>query len=322
MKNVVLITTGGTIASKQNKSSGKLESGAMSGEELAEICGLPNDINVIIDSIFQVPSMHITFNHLMMLKDKINEYFLRKEIDGIVVTHGTDTLEESAYFLDLTIADERTVVVTGSQRPPDDLGSDAYINLRHSIYAASDDSLRGSGTVVIFNERIFPAKYVKKEHASNIQGFNAFGFGYLGIIDNDKVYTYQKPIRHETYELKFSIPSVDLIKCYIDSDEKFVKASRKSKVSGIVIEGVGRGQVAPKMIEEISKAVEEGIKVVITTSAEEGAVYPTYDYHGSTHDLINRGVILGSDYDSKKARIKLSILLAAGITNLDHHFEY
>ncbi|QHC04585.1 asparaginase [Anoxybacillus sp. PDR2] len=310
-RKVVLITTGGTIASKLNAASGRLSAGVLTGEELASMCHLPKDIEVVVESVFQLPSMHMTFSNLVHLKERIEYYFQDRSVDGVVVTHGTDTLEETAYFLDLTIVDERTVVVTGSQRSPVDLGSDVYINIRHAIYAACANELRGAGTVVVFNERIFPAKYVKKEHASNIQGFNAFGFGYLGIIDNDEVYVYQKPVKREHYKLVREIPEVDIIKCYLEADGKFIKAARESGVAGIVLEGVGRGQVAPKMAEEIERAIKQGIKVVITTSAEEGAVYTTYDYLGSAYDLYKKGVILGSDYDSKKARMKLAVALAA-----------
>jgi L-asparaginase len=195
MKKVVLLTTGGTIASKPNKDSGKLASGALTGEELASMCNLPKDIEVVIESVFQKASIHITFDDLILLKNKIEDYFKDEDVSGVVVTHGTDTMEETSYFLDLTIKDPRTVVVTGSQRSPEDLGSDVYINLRHAIYCACSHDLRDAGTVVVFNERIFAARYVKKEHASNIQGFNAFGFGYLGIIDNDQVHVFQKPIK-------------------------------------------------------------------------------------------------------------------------------
>jgi L-asparaginase len=311
MGKVVLITTGGTIASKPNKESGKLASGAITGEELASMCKLPEDIEVIVDSAFQKASIHITMEDLVVLKNKIEYYFEDPSISGVVVTHGTDTLEETAYFLDLTVNNERPIVVTGSQRSPGDLGSDVYINLRHAIYSAYSNDLAGAGTVVVFNERIFAAKYVKKEHASNIQGFNSFGFGYLGIIDNDQVYIFQKPIRREYYRLKSKLPEVDIIKCYLGANGKFIKAARESKVKGIILEGVGRGQVAPDMMEEIEKAIVGGIKVVITTSAEEGAVYRTYDYKGSAYDLSNKGVILGSDYDAKKARIKLAVYLSS-----------
>ncbi|MFL6554512.1 MAG: asparaginase [Bacillus sp. (in: firmicutes)] len=316
MKKVVLLTTGGTIASKPNKESGKLASGALTGEELANMCNLPKDIEVVVDSVIQKASIHITFDDLILLKNKIEDYFKDDEVSGVVVTHGTDTMEESSYFLDLTIKDSRTVVVTGSQRSPEDLGSDVYVNLRHAIYCACSPDLMDAGTVVVFNERIFAARYVKKEHASNIQGFNAFGFGYLGIIDNDQVHVFQKPIKREYFEIKTSIPEVEIIKCYIGADGKFIKAAREAGITGIVLEGVGRGQVAPKMMTEIEKAMAEGIKLVITTSAEEGSVYTTYDYEGSAFDLFNKGVILGSDNDSKKARIKLAVALASNLQEI------
>ncbi|MED4204237.1 asparaginase [Neobacillus mesonae] len=317
MKKVVLLTTGGTIASKPNKESGKLASGALTGEELAAMCQLPDDIEVIVESVFQKASIHITFDDLLVLKAKIEQYFKDETISGVVVTHGTDTMEETAYFLDLTIKDPRPVVVTGSQRSPEDLGSDVYINLRHAIYTACSSDLHDAGTVVVFNERIFAARYVKKEHASNIQGFNVFGFGYLGIIDNDQVHLYQKPLKRECFAVQSPIPQVDIIKCYIGADGKFIKAARESGVKGIVLEGVGRGQVAPNMMEEIEAAIKAGIKLVITTSAEEGAVYTTYDYLGSAYDLYKKGVILGSDNDSKKARIKLAVALASGLERIE-----
>ncbi|WP_043933580.1 asparaginase [Bacillus sp. EB01] len=316
MRKVVLLTTGGTIASKPNKDSGKLASGEMTGEELAALCNLPDDIEVIVESVFQKASMHITFDDLIYLKSRIDYYFQDETIWGAVVTHGTDTMEETAYFLDLTVDDERPVIVTGSQRSPDDLGSDVFINLRHAIYSACSKDLRGTGAVVVFNERIFAARYVKKEHASNIQGFSVFGFGYLGIIDNDEVSVYQKPIRREVYKLKTTIPRIEIVKCYMGGDGIFIKAARESGVKGIVLEGVGRGQVSPLMMEEIEKAIAEGIIIVITTSAEEGAVYTTYDYKGSAFDLYKKGAILGSDNDSKKARIKLGVALASGKTEV------
>nr|WP_263328512.1 asparaginase [Neobacillus sp. Marseille-Q6967] len=316
MKKVILLTTGGTIASKINKASGKLASGELTGEELAAMCNLPHDIEVITESVFQKASIHITFEDLLLLKNKIEKYFEDKTVSGVVITHGTDTLEETAYFLDLTIKDNRPVVVTGSQRSPEDLGSDVFINLRHAIYSACSDDLKGAGAVVVFNERIFAARYVKKEHASNIQGFNAFGFGYLGIIDNDEVHIFQKPIKREYFSIQKPIPQVEIIKCYIGADGKFLRAAREAGVSGIVLEGVGRGQVAPEMMDEIEKAIAAGIVLVITTSAEEGSVYTTYDYKGSAYDLYNKGVILGSDNDSKKARIKLAVAIASGLEKI------
>lgn len=312
MGKVVVLSTGGTIASTLNTESGKLVSGTMLGEELIARCHFSGNIEIITESVFQKASMHLTFEDLMILKNKIDEYFLDKEISGIVVTHGTDTLEETAYFLDLVIDDARPVVVTGSMRSPEEEASDALINLRHAVYAACADDLKGIGTVVVFNEKIYAARYVRKQSASNIQAFFAGGHGYLGAIDNDVVYIFQKPVNRETYHLKTVLPDVDIIKCYLGGDGKFLKASRESGVNGVVLEAAGRGQIPPTMMTEIERSVAAGVKIVLVTSAEEGTVYPTYDYEGSAYDLYQKGIILGGGSDAKKARIKLAVALASG----------
>ncbi|MEZ0482770.1 asparaginase [Planococcus sp. SSTMD024] len=309
-KKVSLITTGGTIASKAISDDGLLKSGAISGKDLAKLCQLPSEIEVKVIDVYQLPSMHIGFAEMNIVKEAILKELEDPEVEGVVITHGTDTLEETAYFLDLTVGDERTVVVTGSQRAPEAVGTDVYSNLRNSIYVAVDPVIKGVGTVVVFNERIYSAKYVKKVHASNLQGFDSFGHGYLGIIDNDKVRIYQKPVLREVHRVPGGMPRVDIVKCYSGQEGSIVDMLAKSGSKGIVLEAAGRGQISPHMVEAVERAVTSGIPVVLTTSAEEGNAYPAYSYPGSAHDLLMRGVILGSDYDSKKARIKLAILLS------------
>lgn len=309
-KKITLITTGGTIASKEiNK--GLLDSGAISGTELASLCDLPEGYEINIIDIMQVPSMHINFDSMNLIRNAIEKELKDDSVNGIVVTHGTDSLEETAYFLDITINDHRPIVVTGSQRSPQEVGTDVFSNLKNSIYTASSKLLYDGGVVVVFNERIYSAKYVKKVHASNLQGFESFGYGYLGIIDNDIVSIYQKPIRKEFFNIKRDLPRVDIVKCHTGQDGIFIDASVAAGAKGIVLEGVGRGQVTPMMMSSIQEALEKDVVIVMTTSAEEGKVYPSYGYEGSAHDLKQRGVILGEDYDSKKARIKLAVLLSS-----------
>ena len=266
--------------------------------------------------------MHINFDMMTAVKEAIEKELEDKSVTGVVVTHGTDSLEETAYFLDLTTNDSRPIVVTGSQRSPQEVGTDVYSNLRNSIFVAANELLHDVGVLVVFNERIYSARYVKKVHASNLQGFESFGYGYLGIIDNDLVSVYQKPIYHESYEIDGNkIPRVEIVKCYTGSDGIFIDAAVQNGVQGIVLEGVGRGQVTPYMLDSIQNALDKGVKVVMTTSAEEGKVYPAYGYVGSAHDLRSRGVILGEDYDSKKARIKLAVLLANGKRDIEQAFK-
>lgn len=312
-KKVSLITTGGTIASREI-SKGLLKSGAISGQELAELCQLPIDIEVKVVDLFQLPSMHIGFEQMMELQQAVEKEFLDPSVNGVVVTHGTDTLEETAFFLDLTVDDSRPVVITGSQRAPEEVGTDVYSNLRNSINAAVDLTLHDVGAVVVFNERIYTAKYVKKVHTSNLQGFDSFGHGYLGIIDNDKVRVYQKPITREIHKVAESIPRVDIVKCHSGQDGYIIDMLVQGGSKGIVLEAAGRGQVSPQMVDSIEKAVESGVYVILATSAEEGNVYPSYGYPGSAHDLLSKGVLLGRDYDSKKARIKLAVVMASAET--------
>ena len=322
MKKISLITTGGTIASKE-MSKGLLDSGALSGDELAALCQLPDGFDIKVIDLLQKPSMHINFDMMKVIKEAIEKELEDESVTGVVVTHGTDSLEETAYFLDLTTHDPRPIVVTGSQRSPQEVGTDVYSNLRNSIFVAANELLHDVGVLVVFNERIYSARYVKKVHASNLQGFESFGYGYLGIIDNDVVSVYQKPIYNESYEIEGNkIPRVEIIKCYTGSDGLFIDAAvQNDDVKGIVLEGVGRGQVTPFMLDSIQDALNKGIKIVMTTSAEEGKVYPAYGYIGSAHDLRSRGVILGEDYDSKKARIKLAVLLANGQKDIEEAFK-
>ena len=320
-KKVVMISTGGTIASKKNESTGLLTSGLMTGQELSTRCNLPNFIEVEVDSAFQIPSNKMDFDSLMVLKLKIEQTFEREDVSGIVVTHGTDTLEETAYFLDLVIKDERPVVVTGSQRGPDEMGTDSFVNLRQSFLLSVNENAFGLGVLTLFNERIFCSKYLQKTHSSNVAGFSAHGYGYIGTIDQDKVKILQKPIKQEKFELKEKLPHVEILKTSIGSSDIFIKSAIENNIQGLIIEAAGRGHVPPNIMEAIRTAVEKGIVVVVTTSAEEGNVKVIYDFPGSAYDLKKSGVILGSDYDSKKARIKLAVLLAAEKEKLDSYFD-
>ncbi len=264
----------------------------------------------------------MTFHHLNILKENIESSFRSEDVAGIVISHGTDTLEETSYFLDLVISDERPVVLTGSQRGPTLEGTDAFVNLRQAFLLAAHPDARGLGVTVLFNERIFAARYVKKQHASNVDGFFSPGFGYLGTADQDEIAIHQRLIKRETYQLIQPLPNVELIKCSLGSDGKFIDYAAECGSAGIIIEAPGRGHTAPAIFESAKKAVEKGITVVLTTSADEGEVKGVYGFKGSASTYADAGIILGGRYDSKKARIKLAVLLAAGQKIDEAGFKY
>lgn len=313
MKKVVVLTTGGTIASIQNNSSGLFTSGAMPGEQLVDKDRVAPDIVIEVDSVFQVPSNAMTFENLIFLKDKILEYFSDDTVSGIVITHGTDTLEESSYFLDLLLNTPKPVVMTGSQRAPFEEGTDSFANIRDAVTAAASSQCRDMGVMVQFNESLFSAKYVKKMHAFNVNAFTCFGTGYLGYVDKGRAYIVNRPVRDRSYEITQKIPRVEIIKSSLDTDGRLIDCLADQEVRGLIIEGAGRGHVTPAVAASISKAVNKGVHVIITTACEQGRVHPVYDFKGGVMDLQSKGAIPGHDYDSKKARIKLIVLLASGV---------
>ncbi|WP_274309692.1 asparaginase [Solibacillus daqui] len=315
-KKVVLITTGGTIASTRNDKN-KLESGKLDGNAILSMCQLEDEIDIELIDLFQIPSMHMTFENLNHLNATIQKLFQDKTVSGIVVTHGTDSLEETAYFLELTIDDERPIIVTGSQKAPGDIGTDVYSNLRNSLLVATSDEAKNIGTCVVFNEKIIHSKYVKKVHSSSINGFGAIGYGMLGYIDNDEVIIYQKPTHKEAYAIQENYPKVEIVLAYLGASSIMLDALYNADVEGIVLVGAGRGQITPDMTSAIEKLCQKGTKVVLTTSTEEGRVFPTYDYYGSANNLKDKGVVMGGDFDPKKARLKLLLMLANGNTNFD-----
>lgn len=315
-KKVVLITTGGTIASTRNDKN-KLESGKLNGNAILSMCQLENEMDIELIDLYQIPSMHMTYEHLNLLNTTVHQVFEDASVSGIVITHGTDSLEETAYFLELTVNDERPIIVTGSQKSPEDIGTDVYSNLRNSLLVASSEQGKNIGTCVVFNEQIIHSKYVKKIHSSSINGFGAIGYGMLGYIDNDEVVIYQKPTQREFYSIQPNYPNVEIIYAYLGASSILMDALNDVKVDGVVLIGAGRGQVVPAMINPIERLCNGGTKVVLTTSTEEGRVFPTYDYPGSANNLKDIGVVMGGDFDPKKARLKLMLMLANGSTNFD-----
>lgn len=320
MKRVVMISTGGTIASERNPETGLLSAGLMTGEKLAVQCDLPDNLEVDVQSFLQIPSNHMTFNGLVVLKEKIDKTFEDGNVAGIVVTHGTDMLEETAYFLDLTIADERPVVVTGSQRGPTVMGTDAFVNLRQAIMLAAHEEARGMGTIVLFNERIFSARYVEKVHASNVAGFTSYGVGYLGIVDQDHIHIYQRPVKRDYFMLQTELPEIEIVSCGLGSSGRFIRHAADVGLAGVIIEAPGRGHAPPHIMDSVRYAIGKDLHLILTTHADEGEVKVVYDFPGSAYDLENTGVVLGRDYSSKKARIRLAVLLAAGQTDIDKFF--
>ncbi len=312
MDKVVVLTTGGTIASVQNKETGLYASGALPGEKLIDLERLQLQIPVIVESVFQVPSNAMDFDKLLQLYEKISQYTADPEVRGVVVTHGTDTLEESSYFMDLLYGGDKPVVFTGAQRTPCEEGTDAFTNIRDSIVTAYCPESRGLGVLVVFNEGVYDAQTVHKMHAFNIDAFTSPGYGHLGYVDKGTCWIRRRPASRETYTPTKEMPRVDIVRASLGSDGLELRLLADNGSQGIILEGLGRGHIPPAWMDSVQYALDKNIPLVLTTTCGQGRVHPVYDFSGGVNDLASRGVILGHDYAPLKARIKLTVLLASG----------
>ena len=313
-KRIVVLTTGGTIASKLS-GSGRSESGALSGEQLLKQVTLPEGVDVILEvtSILQKPSNAITLADLAELYRHGQEALNREDVDGLVITHGTDTLEETAYFLSLTLPPGKPCVITGSQRAPHQLGTDAFKNICDSIVAAANAQLSQFGCVVIFNESIFAARYARKVNSFQLNGFEAPGAGPLGYIDGSRIKLHYAaaPMAPSVKGWDFPLSRVDLLPAYLDASPALLKACVDSGAKAIVIDGLGRGHVPPSWVEPIKELVNTGVPIAIVSNCAQGPVNTSYEFSGSLADLSLAGVLTLNDISARKARLALSLLLSS-----------
>ncbi|UDM06987.1 asparaginase [Halomonas sp. NyZ770] len=312
-KHIVVMTTGGTIASKPSE-SGRSQSGALSGEKLLEQVTLPQGVDVTLEviSLLQKPSNAITLMDVAELYRHGREVLERDDVDGLVITHGTDTLEETAYFLSLTLPKNKPCVMTGSQRAPHQLGTDAFKNICDAIVSATHAPLSQWGCVVVFNESLFSARYARKVNSFQLNGFESPGAGPIGYIDGPRVKLYGAALEGAlpVTGWDWPLPRVDLLPAYLDASPALLQACVASGAKAIVIDGLGRGHVPPSWMVPIKELVSAGVPVAIVSGCAQGPVNTSYEFSGSLADLASAGVLTLNDISARKARLALALLLS------------
>ncbi len=258
------------------------------------------------------PGPHMTPALMMKLSIKIRGLMQEEDFAGIIVTHGTDTLEETAYFLDLTIKTETPIAVIGSMKNSSEPDWDGPRNLLDAIHICLNDNCRNIGVLVCLNGEINAASEVTKIYTEQIDSFSSLDFGSLGFVQNGRVILNRIPRKLETIETKNLVTNVDLLTVYAGMDDKFFKYSADSGVEGIVVEALGVGNVPPPAFEGIKYAVKKGIPVVLVSRCPAGETLDIYSYPGAGKWLHKIGVIFADYLNGQKARIKL--MLALGIT--------
>lgn len=312
LKRIALLSTGGTIASVPGN-EGRAVAGALPGEELLAHTGLEGKVLVQVESVFQKTSNGIGAEEWIILAGKCIQLVESGEVDGIVITHGTDTLEDTAYYLH-SVLDTRQVpvVVTGSQRAPHAMGSDAYANLRQAIELAASNHSCGLGVLVSFNQSVFSAGFVRKVSSYQLNGFDTPGLGPIGLLDEGSFHLLQRPQLQCLFSNPVGLPRVDILPAYGGADAAMAQAVLESGPAAIVVDGLGRGQVPLQWRPVLLNALEQGMLVGICSSTLHGATHESYEYPGALHELVQAGAFAVSHLSARKARIRLALALANG----------
>jgi L-asparaginase len=313
MAKVVLVSTGGTIASRMDAGRGYVAATA-SGEELIRL--LQDSllgITVEVDEFCNVGSFNIDLDLAFRLVQRIGEHLTRSEVSGVVVTHGTDTMEESAFLADLIVTSDKPIVFTGAQRNADERDSDGARNLAQAIRVAASD-LRGLGAMILFDEEFHAARDATKTHSYRTSTFTSMEHGKLGEVDGDRIVLHRRPVLRATIRTHCVEPAVDLIKLVMGSDARFIRCALQSGAKGLVIEAFGRGNATLSVVEGVREAIAAGIPVLIASRSPQGRVKPIYG-NGGGKDLAAAGAMFAGDLSGVKARVLLAAALGAGMAH-------
>ena len=301
---IKIMATGGTIA---NTPSGRLSA----NEVLEAIPDLKKIARLEVEEVIRVGSSSITVAHWLTLAKRINEVVKSSDVKGVVVTHGSNTVEETGYFLSLTVKSDKPLVLTAAQRQFTTLSSDSPKNFLQAVKVAASDQARGKGALVVANDTIHSAREVTKLISYRLETYDSKDVGVLGFVDEDQVSFYRVPVKKHTAATPFDIsqlqklPRVDIVYSYADADGVLIEAAvEQGKAEGIVIAAFPTGSPTPAMDEAIKRVMAKGIPVVMTNRGGVGRVRDTRVRAGESS-----AYLWGDNLTPQKARILLMLAL-------------
>jgi L-asparaginase len=308
---VVVLSTGGTIMARADPDTGKLVP-AVSAGELVEMMAWPEAPALEVEDFTSVPSWDLHGDLALRLARRAREHAARGDVDGVVVPHGTDTMEENVYLADLLLGAEATpVVFTGAQRAASEPDADGPANLRSAIRVATTPAARGRGATICFAGEVHAAREVRKVHTSALRAFDSPGYGPIGHVDGEVVAFRRGAERRAAFDPERLETRVDLVRLYAGADARFVRAAVESGTRAIVLEATGRGNANDAVVDGVREAVAAGVTVVVCSRAAAGRVEPAYGRGGGA-DLAEAGALFAGDLAGPKARILLQVALGAG----------
>ena len=311
---IVLVFTGGTISMRHDPAQGGAVP-SLSGRDILALAPSIGEIAEIeLDEWGAYPGPHMTTERMWALRGRLATHLARPDVDGVVITHGTDSLEESAYLAARSLRPEKPIVFTGAMRTSSDLGWDGPANLGAALRVAASPEARGFGVLVVMSDRIFAGADVTKIHTHLMDAFESPGLGPLGVVDDGAVIFRRALPEPLTIIAPESLGGpVDIVSVWAGADSRLLDASRRD-AAGVVIGAMGRGNVPPAMVEGIDRWHAEGKPVVIASRVHRGRVGTTYGYAGAGRRLAERGAILADGRRPLQARLDLMLALGAGMS--------
>ena len=305
---IAIIFTGGTISMSVDEEIGAAIPSLNGQDIISMVTNIDKLADIEIVEYSEIPGPHISFEMLFDIRQLILDLAKREDVQGIIVTHGTDTLEESAYFWDLTLNIEKPVVVVGAMRNSSELGYDGPANLAAAVCTAISPKAIGKGVLVVLNNEVNTALEVTKTNTLSLNTFQS-RYGPIGIIDTNDFVVHRNITGRDFIDAGDVEKKVFLIKSCIDMDPQIIDFYLEQGAKGIVIEAMGRGNLPPSFIPYIKKTIERNIPVVIVSRCPSGRVMSSYGYEGGGKMLHDMGVIFGGELSGQKARIKLMLAL-------------
>ena len=308
-KKILVLHTGGTISMQADDSGAVVTS---QENPMNHVSNPLEGVEVHALDFFNLPSPHIKPKHMLALYQKIKEE--AEHYDGFVITHGTDTLEETAYFLDTMEVPHKPIVLTGAMRSSNELGSDGVYNYLSALRVASDDKAADKGVLVVMNDEIHAAKYVTKTHTTNVSTFQTPTHGPLGLIMKQEILyfkTAEPRIRFDLDRIQGLIP---IIPVYAGMTEELLNLLPVDQLDGLIIQAFGAGNVPKETSQKLNALIQEGLPIALVSRCFNGIAEPVYAYEGGGVCLQKAGVFFVKELNAQKARLKLLIAINAGLT--------
>jgi L-asparaginase len=310
LPRVLLLATGGTISMQVDPSRGGAVPRLSGREILGLVPGVERVAAIEVREFGRHPGPHMTLERMWELRTVIHDA-LAEEFAGIVVTHGTDTLEETAFLLDRSLDHPTPVVVTGAMRNSSELSWDGPANLMSAVEVAASAEARGRGAMVVMDEEIVQGSEVVKTHTEAAGTFRSPNWGPLGVTDKGAVLFYRESRRRPVLAPDALAVPVDLVKIVAGADARLVEASLDTGARGLVIEALGRGNVPPAVVPGLRRWADAGRPMVVVSRSLRGRVLDTYAYAGGGHELREMGAIFSDHATGQQARIELALAVGA-----------